>query len=96
MPTEMAWALVTMGRTGPLLRMKPVELARLKADFASFKKSGAPASGSYTHFMTEHASVEINTSELFPWLTRLQYSGGARRRAEIELKFQEVTEITGA
>ena len=96
MPTEMAWALVTMRRGGPLLRMRPGELARLKADFASFKESGAPAVGSYTHFVTEPAPGEMKTSELFPWLTRLQYSGFVRRRAKIELKFQEVTEITGA
>jgi hypothetical protein len=96
MPTEMIWVLVTMGRKGPLLRMKPDELARLKADFASFKESGGPAAGSYTHYAAELASVEVTASEMFPWLKRRQCSGVVRRRAKIELKFREVTDITGA
>ncbi|MDQ3747304.1 MAG: hypothetical protein M3444_23275 [Acidobacteriota bacterium] len=96
MRTEMIWVLVTMGREGPLLRMEPDELARLKSDFAGFKESGAPAFGSYTHYTTEPASVEDTTSQMFGWLTRRHYSGFVRRRAKVELKFQEVTEITGA
>lgn len=96
MRAEMVWALVTVGRKGPLLHMKSDELARLKADFASFKESGDPAVGSYTHYTTEHASVEVTTSEMFPWLKRQQFSGCVRRRAKIELKFQEVTGVTGA
>lgn len=96
MLTEMIWVLVTTGRRGPLLRMKPDELARLKADFAGFKRSGDPAAGSYTHYTAEPASFEETTSEVFPWLKRRQYSGFVRRRAEIELNFQEVTAITGA
>ena len=96
MRAEMVWALVTVGRKGPLLHMKPDELARLKADFASFKESGDPAVGSYTHYTTEPASVEDTTSRMFGWLKRRQYSGCVRRRAQIELKFQEVTDITGA
>lgn len=96
MRTEMIWVLVTTERTGPLLRMKPDELARLKADFASFKESGDPASGSYTHYTTEPASVEDATSKMFGWLTRRHCSGFVRRRAKVELKFREVTDITGA
>jgi hypothetical protein len=96
MPTEMSWALVTMRRGWPLLRMRPGELARLKADFASFKESGAPAVGSYKHYTTTPASFEDTTSEVFDWLTRRQVSSSVRRRAKIELKFDEVTSVTGA
>ena len=96
MQTEMAWVLVTKGRKGRLLHMKADELARLKADFASFKESNAPAAGSYTHYLTGPASVEVTTSEAFGWLRRPRFSGCVRRRVEIELNFREVTDITGA
>ncbi len=96
MQTEMVWVLVTSRRKGRLLRMKPDELARLKADFAGFKESGDPAVGSYTHYVSAPAPVGATTSERFGWLRRRQSSGRVRRRAEIELKFQEVTDITGA
>jgi hypothetical protein len=96
MRTEMVWVLVTKGRKGRLLHMKADELARLKADFASFKESNHPAAGSYTHYVTAPASVEVTTSEAFGWLRRQRFSGCVRRPAKIELKFQEVTDVTGA
>ena len=92
MATELIPVLITKGSKGCLCRLKPGKLARLKRDFADFNSSNHPTGGSYTHYLHVPMSVANTSSSLF-W--RPRFSGSALKEARLDLKFDEISSITG-